>query len=31
MPARPWMGIPPKALASLGVIAFKNIFTKSRK
>jgi len=30
MPARPWMGIPPKSLAQLGVIAFKNIFTKRK-
>lgn len=30
MPARPWVGIPPQALASLGVIAFKNIFTKRK-
>ena len=31
MPARPWMGIPPKALASLGAIAFKNIFFSKRR
>ena len=32
MPARPWLGIPPKALAALGAIAFKNIFfSKSSK
>jgi phage gpG-like protein len=32
MPARPWLGIPPSSLASLGVIAFKNIFfSKNRK
>ena len=31
MPARPWVGIPPKALASLGAIAFKNIFFSKRR
>jgi phage gpG-like protein len=31
MPARPWMGIPPKALAALGAIAFKNIFFSKRR
>jgi len=31
MPARPWVGIPPKALAALGAIAFKNIFFSKRK
>jgi phage gpG-like protein len=31
MPARPWVGIPPKALASLGAIAFKNIFSSKRR
>ena len=31
MPARPWMGIPPKALAALGTIAFKNIFFSKRR
>ena len=30
MPARPWIGIPPRALAALGVIAFKNIFIKRK-
>ena len=31
MPARPWMGIPPKSLASLGALAFKNIFFSKRR
>jgi hypothetical protein len=31
MPARPWLGIPPVALAQLGVIAFKNIFFSKRR
>lgn len=31
MPARPWVGIPPKALARLGEIAFKNIFFSKRR
>ena len=30
MPARPWLGIPPVALAQLGAIAFKNIFFSKR-
>jgi phage gpG-like protein len=31
MPARPWLGIPPSALASLGAIAIKNIFFSKRR
>ena len=31
MPARPWLGIPPASLASLGVIAFKNIFFSRKR
>ena len=31
MPARPWVGIPPVALATLSAIAFKNIFFSKRR
>ena len=31
MPARPWLGIPPSSLASLGVIAIKNIFFRRNR
>ena len=31
IPARPWLGIPPASLATLGVIAFKNIFFSKRR